>query len=154
MTWQMAPGYSTRIVCGMGLRGPSPRGTSSPETSPSQGARPIYGLGGVLALRPVCQNGLIELPQEARHTPAAGANLHLNATSSSSAFSFSPPKNPARLSTRTRRRTRTRGFLAQVSPHISHSDGKADSAPRGGTRPTSMHHRACRPRALTRRLEV
>ena len=40
----MAPGYSTRIVRGMRLRVPSPTPRSSPETSPGQDARRIYGL--------------------------------------------------------------------------------------------------------------
>ena len=35
---------------------------------------------------------------------------------------------------------------------VSHSDGNANSAPRGGTRPTGPEVPACRPRAPTRRL--
>jgi len=42
----------------------------------------------------------------------------------------------------------------RLSPHISHSDGSANSAPREGTRPTNTSGASCRPRALTRRLEV
>src|ERR1039458_1759426 len=40
----MAPGTSTRIVRGMGLRAPSQTGTSTTETTPSNGARRIYSL--------------------------------------------------------------------------------------------------------------
>src|ERR1035438_248469 len=40
----MTPGRSTRIVFGMGLRAPSQTGTSTTETTPSNGARRIYSL--------------------------------------------------------------------------------------------------------------
>ena len=41
-----------------------------------------------------------------------------------------------------------------AAPHISYSDGRANSAPREGTRPTNTTYGSWRPRALTRRLEV
>ena len=56
----MAPGYSTRIVRGMGLRVPNQTGTSTTETSPSDGAWRIYGLtpfidqGWLIRMRAKC----------------------------------------------------------------------------------------------------
>ena len=55
----MASGYSTRIVRGMGLRVLSPMGTSTTETSPSPGARRIYGFLTPFR-RAYCRSGVRE----------------------------------------------------------------------------------------------